>query len=686
MGDMDAILKSLAGDTAKRAVIVGGGYIGLEMAEALRQRKLEVSLVELSGQVMGVADPEMASPLHQQLELHGVDLRLNTSVTEFRESSRATPMEALLSTGETIPCDLAIIAVGVRPDSRLARDAGLALDERGAIVVDEHMRTSDTDIYAVGDAVQVKEFVSGASALIPLAGPANRQGRIAADNIFGRDSHFRGAQGTAICKVFDLAIGMTGLSEKALKRAGIPHEKVYVHPASHASYYPGAQPLSLKLLFDPQDGRVLGAQAVGAKGVDKRIDVLAVAIRAGMTVHDLEELELSYAPPFGSAKDPVNYAGFVAANVLRKDMAVAHSPEFTAPSDAQLILDVRTQAETTAGTIPGAIHIPLDDLRARLDELPREKEILVFCRVGLRGYLACRILAQNGFRCRNLTGGFMTFAASRQAPPKPRQHTAPAELRDDSGAERKPAAPAASAKATREVDARDMQCPGPIMRLHSELATMQDGESLTIRVSDSGFVPDVRAWCQSTGNELRHVGPENGSFIATVVRRSAAPAACAVNTCHNKTIVVFSSDFDRVMAAFIIANGAAAMGSQVTLFFTFWGLNALRRGEPVSVRKTLIEKMFGWMMPRGPEKLALSQMNMGGMGLRMIKGIMKNKNAASLPSLIDSAQRAGVRLVACTMSMDLMGIKHQELIDGVELGGVAMYLNHAEAGNVNLFI
>ena len=380
IADMDAIKHIIDEEKPLHAVVIGGGYIGLEMAEAVRERGVGVSLIELSPQVMGPADPEMATLLHQQLVLHGVDLRLETSVTSLREEG--TTLYVKLNTGEEIACALAIMAIGVKPEVKLAREAGLTIGERGGILIDDHMRTSDPHIYAVGDAVQVQDLVGGFETLIPLAGPANRQGRIAADNALGRDSVYRKTQGTAICKVFDLAIGMTGMSEKTLKRVGRCYEKVYVHPASHAGYYPGASPLSLKLLFDPQDGKVLGAQAVGADGVDKRIDVIAVAIRAGLTVFDLEEMELSYAPPYGSAKDPINYAGFVAANALRGDVRLAHAEDTINLEENEILLDTRTPAEVAAGTIPGSLNIPLDDLRQRMGELPREKEILAFCQVG----------------------------------------------------------------------------------------------------------------------------------------------------------------------------------------------------------------------------------------------------------------------------------------------------------------
>jgi len=346
-------------------------------------------------------------PLQLLVQRHGVDLHLRTSVTEVVTDGHGTSV--LLSDGKRITTDLVIMAVGVRPEVKLAQEAGLEIGKRGGIVVNEQMQTSDPNIYAVGDAVEVTDLVGDCPAVIPLAGPANRQGRIAADRVFGRDSKYARTQGTAICKVFDLAVATTGMNEKNLKRQNIAYEKVYVHPASHAGYYPGASQLSLKLLFDPKTGKILGAQCVGAKGVDKRIDVLAVALRAGMTVFDLQDLELCYAPPFGSAKDPVNYAGFVAANFIAGDMPICHVSDVVEPRENQKLIDVRTPGEVQAGTIPGAVNIPLDELRDRLQEIPKDKELFVFCQVGLRGYLAARILNQRGFSARNLTGGYKTY-------------------------------------------------------------------------------------------------------------------------------------------------------------------------------------------------------------------------------------------------------------------------------------
>jgi NADPH-dependent 2,4-dienoyl-CoA reductase/sulfur reductase-like enzyme/peroxiredoxin family protein/rhodanese-related sulfurtransferase/TusA-related sulfurtransferase len=678
--DMDAIKKRVETAGSKHAVIIGGGYIGLEMAEALIEKGLKVSLVELAPQVMGTVDPEMAAPLHQELQLNGVDLRLNTSITEILYSDG---LSVLLSTGDVLKTDLVILAIGVRAESKLAKQAGLKIGDRGGIVVNPHMQTSDPAIYAVGDAVEVTDFIGGFQTLIPLAGPANRQGRIAADNILGRKTTYGKTQGTAICKVFNLAVATTGMNEKNLKRAKLSYQKVYVHPANHAGYYPGASQISLKVLFDPQNGKVLGAQAVGTKGVDKRIDVLAVAIRAGLTVYDLQDMELCYAPPFGSAKDPVNYAGFVAVNALNGDMPIAHVEDILPPKDTQFLLDVRTPAEVQAGTITGAVNIPLDDLRNRLNELPKDKEIIAFCQVGLRGYLACRILMQQGFKCRNLSGGYTTYSAMTgiKSEKKPMQK----EMTSDTG--QVDAAPKQkTVEITQEINACGLQCPGPILKLKEAVDKLQPGQAVKITTTDPGFTADIKGWCQSTGCTLQSITPKQGQYEAVVVKGSTCRMASVPQGSKNKTIVVFSSDFDKAMAAFIIANGASAMGGKVTMFFTFWGLNLLRKPQAVPVEKTVIERMFGWMMPRGAERTSLSRMNMAGMGAWMIKSIMKKKNVSSLSDLIASAKAAGVKMVACSMSMDLMGIKKEELIDGIEVGGVAMYLSQAEDAGVNLFI
>lgn len=406
--DVDRI-KERVDRGAKRVVLLGGGFIGIELAENFVRRGIATTVVEKNEQILTAFDPEMTTPMAQALVSKGVELILGDSAEGFEPTAEG--LEVRLKSGRRLAANLVVVGVGVRPENQLAVDAGLEVGPRGGIRVDEFLRTGDPNIFAVGDAIEVQDFVTGDAIQVPLAGPANRQGRIAADNAFGRNSKYRGTQGTAILGFFDRTAAITGASEKNLRRANRPFRKVYVHPAHHAGYYPGAEPMTLKVLFDPDTGKLLGAQGVGGAGVDKRIDVLATAIQAGMTVLDLEEMELAYAPQFGSAKDPINMAGFVASGLLRGDHpqvdveAVLALPEDRRP----LLVDVRTPMEFSAGTLPGAVNLPVDELRSRLTELPRDREIAVFCQVGQRGYLATRILIQHGFAVSNLGGGYKTY-------------------------------------------------------------------------------------------------------------------------------------------------------------------------------------------------------------------------------------------------------------------------------------
>lgn len=398
----------------KRVVVVGGGFIGIELAENLVERGLKVTLVELANQVMGPIDFEMAAVVHAHLKEKGMEIYLEDGVTAVRHEKEYSIV--CLNDKTEIKADMIVLGIGVIPDNKLAKMANLEMGERGGIKVDKTLKTSNPDIYAVGDAIEVIDYVNGKPTMIPLAGPANKQGRIAANNICGRYEEYLGTQGTSVLKVFDLTVSSTGNNEKILKRFNIPYEKSYTHSLSHAGYYRGATPISLKLIFSPMDGKILGAQAVGYTGVEKRIDVIATAIRAGMTVHDLETLELSYAPPYSSAKDPVNMAGYVAANILKQDHQVIHWDEIkTLERKKSILIDVRTPMEFNLGSIEGAINIPLDDLRSRLEEIPRDKEVILFCQVGLRGYLAFRILIQNGYeKLRNLSGGYKTYQVAVQ--------------------------------------------------------------------------------------------------------------------------------------------------------------------------------------------------------------------------------------------------------------------------------
>ena len=681
--DMDAIKDSVKGK--KSAVVVGGGYIGLEMIEALRHKKMDVTLVELAEQVMGPADYEMASLLHNEIIMNGVNLQLGKSVTKFEKSGDR--LNVILSSGEKIETDTVIMAIGVRPENKLAKDAGLELGETGGIKVSPSMQTNDESIYAVGDAVEVIDFNTGKPALIPLAGPANRQGRIAVDNIFGRKRTYGQTQGSAVCKVFDLTFGMTGLSEKAAKKHSINYDKVYVHPASHASYYPGAHPVALKLLFNPEDGKVLGGQAIGVDGVDKRVDVIAVAVRAGLTVYDLEELELVYAPPYGSAKDPVNYAGFVAANVLRGDAKHFHAEEIERLKDNQKLLDVRTAEEIEAGAIPGAMHIPLHEIRDRIGELSKDKEYMIYCATGLRSYLAYRIFAQHGIKASSLDGGYRTYNMAMANSKAVYDKT---EMSDDTGGEAEvepDSIESSNYEIVQKIDASGLQCPGPIGQLKKAIGSVEIGQAVEIISTDPGFAADIPAWCRSTGNECVSVEKSDGGKFKAVVIKKGAQKCSAITSCSKKmTNVVFSNELDKAMATLIIANGAASAGYEVTLFFTFWGLSLLRKEQNVAVEKDMLGKMFGMMLPKGVKGLKLSQMNMAGMGSVMMNHVMESKNVMPLSELIEQAKENGVKFVACSMSMDVMGIKEEELIDGVEIGGVAMYIDSLSQSNAGLFI
>ena len=676
IADTDRIKSQVDLENMKRAVVIGGGYIGVEMAENLKERGMEVTLVEAAPHILAPFDSDMSSMLEKELEENGIRLLLNDGVKAFHENGVA--LDVALSSGTIVTADLVILAIGVAPDTAFVKESGIKLGARGHILVNDHMETSISGIYAVGDAIEVKDFVNGQGAAIPLAGPANKQGRIVADNIAGIPSSFKGTQGTSIIKVFSLTGATTGNNERNLKRLGIAYQVVYVHPFSHATYYPGALQLSLKLLFN-EEGKILGAQGIGPKTVDKNIDVIATTMRLGGTIYDLAELELSYAPPYSSAKSPVNMLGFAAENILAKRTEV-FTYETLADYDPEqtILLDVRLPIEFANGNLPGSINIPLDTLRQRLSELDKNKLILTYCKMGLQGYLASCILRQNGFKVKNMTGGM------RSVPTK-------SQITATSPTDSPPSPRASAASFDHSFGPCGLSCPGPLMQLKSTIDEMKENETLQITASDPGFTEDVKAWCLRTNNQLLDLRKANGIITALIKKGGKhsmmeASTQTSATTKDNKTIVVFSGDLDKAMAAFIIANGAAAMGKKVTLFFTFWGLNILRKPEQVPVNKGLIDKMFGFMMPRGSKALQLSNMNMLGMGTKMMRMVMKNKNVSSLEELIQSAMAAGIEIVACQMSLDVMGLRQEELLDGVKVGGVGYYLGEAEDSNVNLFI
>jgi len=691
--DTDRIKSYVDQAQPKHAVVIGGGFIGVEMAENLRERGLEVALVEMQNQVMAPLDVEMAAIVQQHMTSKGIELILEDGVAAFEAHGKTIQ----LTSGRRINTDMIILAIGVQPENQLAKDAGLDLGVRGAIQVNASMQTSDPTIYAIGDAVEVNDYIHGFKTMVPLAWGANRQGRLIADHINGKKVAYAGALGTAIVKVFDLTAAVTGSNEKTLSKLGIDYEVIHVHPSSHAGYYPGASPISLKLVFNKETGQIYGAQAVGADGVDKRIDVIATAIKGGLTVLDLPDLELSYAPPFSSAKDPVNMAGYVASNIVDGLVETVQWHEIDEIiAQGGLVIDVREPIEREAGFIPGSINIPLGELRNRMQDIPADQTVYVSCQVGLRGYLAARILSEHGRQVKNVDGGYKTYSVIRreQADMEKRkqQREVDAEVVSTVAAAEETVQSVVTQPRTIQVtvDACGLQCPGPILQVYQTISNMKDGEIAEVTATDPGFSSDIASWCEKTGNTLLESSFENkvcrvliqkGSVNNTVESQSSTVK-------NGATLVVFSGDLDKTIASFIIATGAAAMGKPVTMFFTFWGLNVLRKSgsSDTTVDKDLMEKMFGMMMPKGPKALPLSKMNMGGMGAKMIQYAMDRKNVDSLETLMKNAVDVGVKLVACTMSMDIMGIKAEELIDGVENGGVATYLGDAEDAGLNLFI
>ena len=687
VADTDRIKEYLRNRRVEHAVVVGGGFIGLEMAENLRHAGVKVAVVEMADQVMGPLDYSMAALVHRHLLQKGVGLYLGQAVEAFEET--ASGLEVKLRSGLEIETGMVVLSIGVRPETALASAAGLKLGEAKGIWVDEYLQTSAPDVFAVGDAIEFPHPLTGKPWLNFLAGPANRQARIVADNmVFGPKVKYEGAIGTSVAKVFDLTVASTGLPAKRLKQYGMPYLSATIHSSSHAGYYPGASQMTLKVTFSPTDGKLYGGQVVGYDGVDKRVDELALTIKRGGTVYDLMQVEQAYAPPFSSAKDPVAVAGYVAGNILCGKMTPLYWRELRDADLSQVALvDVRTADEFALGHIDGAQNVPLDELRDRLGEIPSGRPVFLYCGVGLRGYLASNILKGNGYAdVRNLVGGLKTYEAALAPVSLPETASACA-AGPSADACCRPEAADGAARVVR-VDACGLQCPGPVLRLKKEMERLQPGGQLEIRATDAGFPRDAESWCRLTGHRFLSQSCEGGTYVVRVAKASAcgAEAARTAPAGKGKTLILFSDDLDKALATFVLANGAAATGEKVTIFFTFWGLNAIKKERKPKVGKDLFGRMFGMMLPSSSRKLKLSKMNMGGLGSRMMRHIMDRKGIDSLESLRQQAIDNGVEFIACQMSMDVMGVKREELLDGVTVGGVATYMERADRANVNLFI
>ena len=691
--DTDRIKEYINSHSPRKAVVVGAGFIGLEMAENLHAQGAKVSIVEMGNQVMAPIDFSMASLVHQHLMDKGVNLYLEQAVASFEREGKG--LKVTFKNGQSISADIVILSIGVRPETSLARAAELTIGPAGGIAVNDYLQTSDEAIYAIGDAIEYRHPITGKPWLNYLAGPANRQGRIVADNILGAKIPYEGSIGTSIAKVFDMTVASTGLPGKRLRLEGIDYMSSTIHPASHAGYYPDAMPMSIKITFDKQTGRLYGGQIVGYDGVDKRIDELALVIKHQGTVYDLMKVEQAYAPPFSSAKDPVAIAGYVAEDMITGKTNPVYWRELRdIEMENKFLLDVRTQDEFALGSLPGAVNIPLDELRDRMSELPKDRMIYTFCAVGLRGYLAYRILTQHGFdKVRNLSGGLKTYRAAtapivihQENEDQTAESPSPQEKTLSSEPSTAPEIPVAAAKTIR-VDACGLQCPGPILKMKKTMDGLASGERVEITATDPGFPRDAAAWCSSTGNQL--ISKEASGGKSVVIIEKGEPKACnIVTSCEGKgkTFIMFSDDLDKALATFVLANGAAATGQKVTIFFTFWGLNVIKKLHKPETEKDIFGKMFGMMLPSSSKKLKLSKMSMGGIGGKMMRYIMNKKGIDSLESLRQQALENGVEFIACQMSMDVMGVKQEELLDEVTIGGVATYMERADNANVNLFI
>ena len=683
VNDTDRIKAYMTAHQVRRTVIVGGGFIGLEMAENLKHAGSQVAVVEMAPQVMGPIDYSMAALVHHHLQQQDVKLYLEQAVERF--SREGDELTVYFKSGISLKADMVLLSIGVRAETRLAQEAGLKLGEMRGIWVDAYLQTSDADIYAVGDAIEYPHPITGKPWLNFLAGPANRQARIVADNmVLGNRIHYEGAIGTSIAKVFDLTVASTGLPAKRLKQMGIPYLSATIHNGSHAGYYPGSLQMDIKITFSPTDGKLYGAQIVGYDGVDTRIDQYALAIKQGATVEQLTRLEHAYAPPFSSAKDPVAISGYVAGNILSGKMTPLYWREMQQVDKSQVTLvDVRTPDEYALGTIPGAINIPLDNLRERLADIPENQPVYLFCGVGLRGYLASNILKSKGYPdVRNLIGGLKTYNAATATIKTPEGFVC------DTTTHACPASSCRCDKSIIKVDACGIQCPGPILKLKQAMDVLAVGQQLEVRATDAGFPRDAEAWCRTTGHKFLGKRAEGGIQIVEIEK--AAPqvveATQPQTSEQGKTLILFSDDLDKTLATFVLANGAAATGKKVSIFFTFWGLNAIKKVRKPKVKKDIFGRMFGWMLPADSTQLALSKMNMLGIGSKMMRYLMRKKGVDSLETLRQQAIDQGVEFIACQMSMDVMGIKREELLDNVTVGGVASYMERAEQANVNLFI
>ncbi|MCX8095794.1 MAG: FAD-dependent oxidoreductase, partial [Caldisericia bacterium] len=642
IGDADRIVKEIE-SSKKEATVVGGGFIGIEVTENLIRRGVSVNLVEALPQVLSFIDKDLISYIHDELEINGVKLFLGSGVKEFKETQ--DKIETILENGNSVLSDFVVFSIGVKPEVNLAKDGGLTIGETGGILVDEFMRTSDPNIFAIGDAVEIVNFISGTKTRIPLAGPTHKQARVAADNICGLSSKYLGSYGTAIVKVFNKTCASTGLNSQTLEKLGINYKFECLSTFNHAGYYPDAYPLYIKVFYEAYSGKILGGQAVGFDGVDTIINSLATAIRFNAKITDLKDIDFAYSPQYGHAKNPLNIIGTMAEDDLS-----GLAPKVTIfeiddlVKKGAILLDIREKEETLAKKLENSINIPLTELKNRLSELDKNKLYIVCCGKGQRAYNAVRFLTDNGFNAKYLAGG-LTFYSSCFGGEKEKASRKEGENKKEMEEIKKE-------EEVIKIDAKGLSCPGPLMKLKEALDKVKEGALIEIEATDPGFFNDIKAYSKSKGLSLLSL--ERGKIIKAVLKKEEEKEEIQEKRFTPKSdsvsIILFSNDFDKVMASLIIGNGALSMGKKVSIFCTFWGLNVLRKDYKVSVKKNFIEKMFGFMMPRGAKRLTLSKMNMLGIGTKMIKSIIKKYNVMPPEELLKTFIQNGGKVIAWSIT------------------------------------
>ncbi len=675
ISDADKIVKEIE-NGAKEATVVGGGFIGIEVTENLVRRGVKVNLVEALPQVLSFIDKDLISYVRDELTNKGVKLFLGSPVKEFRENEK---IETILENGEKVASDFVVFSIGVKPEVNLAKDAGLTIGETGGILVNEKMQTSDPYIYAIGDAVEILNFVSNTKTRVPLAGLTHKQARVAADNIAGINSKYLGSMGTAIVKIFNITAASTGLNSQTLEKLGIDYKFECLSTFNHAGYYPDAYPIYLKVFYENKTGKLLGGQAVGYDGIDTIINSLATALRFNAKITELKDIDFAYSPQYGHAKNPLN----IIATMAEDDLSgLAPKVSIFEVDDlvkkGAVLLDIREKEETIAHKLPDSINIPLSELKTRINELSKDKTYIICCSQGQRAYNALRFMLDNGFNAMYLSGG-LTFYDSCFSSEK--KEVAKKIISEEKKMEEKNII---------KIDAKGLSCPGPLMKLKEVLDKSPEDATIEIEATDPGFYRDISSYCESKG--LKLISLEKDKVIKAVIKKGEVKETPQkilkeeTPKSDSVSIILFSNDFDKVMAAFIIGNGALSMGKKASIFCTFWGLNILRKDYKVDVKKNFIEKMFGMMMPKGAKEITLSKLNMLGIGTKMMRGIMKKYNVYPPEELIKMFIQNGGKVIACSMTMNLMGIKREELIDGIEEGGVGTYLSFAEKSGINLFI